>query len=163
MNGARQDTEVTAVDGGQSVARRLVPFIAVGVFAAAVVVASRPVEGLGLAIAIALGAVAAALVVAVPWSRLPSAAGAIPALAFIAAVAVFRDAAGGPVTGVGPLLLLPVVWLGLYGSRTQLAIVIPAIGIAFFAPIVLEGAPRYPAEQWGTGVLYIAVALLVGL
>src|SRR3954470_9251794 len=163
MNGKRADATATTAEPRQSAARRLVPFLAVGVLGASVTVASRPVDGSELGVALAIGALATALVALVPWGRLPSTAGAIPALLFIASVAVFRDAAGGPTAGIGPLLLLPVLWLGLYGSRAQLAIVVPAVGIAVFAPIVIEGAPTYPSSQWGIGVLYVALSLLIGL
>src|SRR4051812_26592052 len=145
-----------------SPARRLLPFVAVGIVGVLAVTASRPIDGRELAIAIAVGLVAIAMVVWLPWARLPSVAGAVPALLFIASVAILRDAAGGPVAGVGPLVLLPVLWLGLYGTRLQLALVVPAIGIAFFVPIVLVGAPEYPASQWAVGALYVAVALLIG-
>src|ERR687890_279664 len=103
MNGTPVDATATTADPRQSAARRLIPFLAVGVLGAAVTVAARPVDGSQLAIAVGLGAVATALVALVPWARLPVVAGAIPALLFIAAVAVFRDAAGGPAAGIGPL------------------------------------------------------------
>jgi diguanylate cyclase (GGDEF)-like protein len=60
------------------------------------------------------------------------------------------------------LVLLPILWFALYGTRTDLAVVIPAVGASFFLPIVLVGDPQYPANQWRVGVLYIAIALLVG-
>src|SRR3954470_10545457 len=140
--GREMPVEARTAEHAQTRARRLVPFVAAGIVGVVAIVAARPVDEAELAVAIAVGLGSAALVVAVPWQRLPSLASAIPALGFIAAVAVLRDAAGGPIAGVGPLVLLPVLWLGLYGTRLQLAVVIPAIAVAFFAPIVLEGAPR---------------------
>jgi diguanylate cyclase (GGDEF)-like protein len=144
------------------IARRLAPFAAVAVTGLLVVATALDLKATGVWIAGVLGAIAGAMVLWVPWRRLPSWAGAIPALLFIGGVASLRDAAGGPVAGISPLFLLPVVWLGLYGNRRQLAIVVPAIGLAFFVPILLVGAPEYPASQWHAGVIYVALSLLIG-
>jgi diguanylate cyclase (GGDEF)-like protein len=163
MNGTETEARAMTAEPRQPAARRLFPFLGVGALGVAVIVASRSVDGSQTAVALAMGALATALVVWVPWGRLPSTAGAIPALLFIAALAVFRDAAGGATAGMGPLFLLPVLWLGLYGSRTQLGIVVPAVGLAFFVPIVVEGAPTYPSAQWGVGIVYVATSLLIGL
>src|SRR4051794_38148484 len=114
MNGTPTGAAATTADPRPAAALRLVPFLAVGVLGVAVIAISHTIDASELAVAMAAGGTATALVVAVPWARLPSVAGAIPALAFIAAIAVFRDAAGGPLAGVGPLFLLPVLWLGLY-------------------------------------------------
>ncbi|MEA2451054.1 MAG: hypothetical protein QOG63_2986 [Thermoleophilaceae bacterium] len=147
----------------QSALRRLAPFFAVAVTSLLVVAISRHVPVGDAVVAAAIGLSAAALVLWVPWDRLPTLAGAVPALVFIVAVAFLRDAAGGPIAGMGPLFLLPVLWLGLYGTRLQLSIVVPAIAVAFFVPIVTVGAPIYPAAQWGVGVMYVAISLLIGL
>ena len=44
----------------------------------------------------------------------------IPPLAFFVGVVLLRDAGGGADSGVGPLVLLPVCWLALYGGRAAL-------------------------------------------
>jgi diguanylate cyclase (GGDEF)-like protein len=144
-------------------ARRLAPFVAVAMTGFAVVATALDVDLAGFAAALALSALAAAMVLLLPWRRLPSWTGALPALAYLAAVAVLRDAAGGAVAGTSPLVLLPVLWLGLHGNRRQLAIVVPAIAAVFFVPILFAGPPEYPASQWHTGVLYVAISLLIGL
>ena len=155
------DSARTAV-GAETRARRLLPFAAATMLCVVAVAASRPVDEVELAIAVAVGFMAAPLVIFVPWQRLPSVLGVLPALVFIVAVAILREATGGPVAGVGPLALLPVLWLGLYGTRQQLAIAVPATALVFFAPIVIEGAPKYPTNHWGVGVVYVAMALLIG-
>jgi diguanylate cyclase (GGDEF)-like protein len=142
--------------------RRIAPFVAVALLGAIVTLLGGPVDGGEFAIGCGLGALAGALVVLLPWHRLPSWAGIAPALVFLAAVAFLRDAAGGPLTGLGGLVLLPVLWFALYGTRRQLAVVIPAIGLTFLLPIVLVGGPEYPGSQWRAVVLYVALAALVG-
>jgi diguanylate cyclase (GGDEF)-like protein len=142
--------------------RRIAPFVAVAAVGAIVTVVGGPVDAAEFFIAVALATGAGAMVVFVPWPRLPALAGTVPALVFLAAVGFLRDAAGGPVAGLGALVLLPILWFALYGTREQLWIVTPAVGLAFFVPIVVVGEPKYPVSQWRVGVLYIAIAILLG-
>ena len=143
-------------------ARRLAPFVAVALVGFGAAAATTDLSMAGLWIALALGLAAALMVLLLPWSRLPRWAGAVPALVFLVAVGFLRDGTEGPVAGLSALVLLPVLWLALYGNRLQLAIIVPAVGATFFLPILLVGAPTYPAEQWYAGVTYIALALLIG-
>jgi diguanylate cyclase (GGDEF)-like protein len=145
-----------------STAHRLAPFAVVAVLGAAVTAIAGPVDAAGFATSAVLQVVAGAMVLWLPWRRLPSWAEAIPAFVFLAGVAFLRDAAGGAFAGLGALVLLPILWFALYGTRTQLGIVTPAVGAAFFLPILLVGDPKYPASQWRVGVLYMAIALLIG-
>jgi diguanylate cyclase (GGDEF)-like protein len=143
-------------------ARRLVPFVAVAAIGGLVTLASTDVDGGQFVIAAVLQLLAGVAVLALPWGRLPSWAGVVPALLFLAGVGFLREAAGGPIAGVGALVLLPILWFALYGTRTQLAILVPAVGVVFLLPIALEGPPVYPSDQWRVGVLYIALAALIG-
>src|SRR4051794_35663133 len=143
-------------------ARRVAPFVAVALLGAVVTAASRHVDSRGFALAVGLQVFAGLMVVWVPWRRLPTWAGVIPALVFLAGVALLRDAAGGAFGGLGALALLPILWFALYGTRAQLAFVVPAVGATFLVPMVLVGAPEYPADQWRVGVLYMGLALLLG-
>ena len=154
--------ETWTAASGSPRARRLAPFAAVGIVCVLVAAVAFDIDGAGLWIAVALGAAAGAMVLWLPWERLPAWGGAVPALLFVAAVVSLRDAAGGSAVGVSALVLLPVLWLGLYGNRRQLAIVVPGIALAFFLPIVLIGEPKYPADQWAAGVIFVALALLIG-
>jgi diguanylate cyclase (GGDEF)-like protein len=148
--------------GASGTARRLLPFIAVAAVGGLVTLAAVDVDPTRFALAAALQVAAGVMVLALPWRRLPSWAGAIPALVFLAGVAFLRDSAGGLLGGVGALVLLPVLWFALYGTRTQLALIVPAVGAVFLVPILVAGAPAYPASQWRVAVLYIALTLLLG-
>lgn len=151
-------TALSASDAG----RRLLPFVAVGTLGAVVTVVSTDVRASRFVIGVVLGVLAGLMVFALPWRRLPTWSGTLPALLFLAGVAFVRDSAGGPFAGLGALVLLPVLWFALYGTRAQMAVVVPAVGVTFFAPIVLVGGPEYPFGQWRVGVLYMALALLLG-
>jgi diguanylate cyclase (GGDEF)-like protein len=158
-----KDAPTARLAGEASAGWRLVPFAAVGLVSFVVVALARGMELAAAIPATVVCAVGVAMVIWVPWRRLPALAPAVPALLFVLAVALVRDAAGGPVAGLGPLFLLPVLWIGLYGTRAQLALVVPGIALAFFTPVVAMGPPTYPASQWGVGVLYLSIALLIGL
>ena len=89
-----------------------------------------------------LAAGAMTLVIAViatraPWERLPSGSAFMLALAYLIVVALLR-AAGGP-SGVAPMVLLPVFWLGLCGTRRQLWCLLVGVALVFVLPLLLVG------------------------
>ena len=113
-----------------------------------------------LLLAAALTLVIAVLAVAVPWERAPEWGPPALAFAYLAVIALLRDA-GGP-SGVGPIILLPVFWIGVCGTRRQLAAMVGAIAIVLLLPVVVIGGPAYPPATWRAAVLFIAVSGLIG-
>jgi diguanylate cyclase (GGDEF)-like protein len=110
-------------------------------------------------------AVAAMLVLAVgaiPWRWLPGWTQVFPPLAFFLLVAVLIDVDGGSSSSFSPLVLLPVIWMALYGTRVQLLVGILAAVAVLLVPIVWLGAPRYPPSQWQTPTMWMITAALVG-
>jgi diguanylate cyclase (GGDEF)-like protein len=114
---------------------------------------------------VAVAAVLTALIIATcvyaPWQRLPHFAQAVPPLAYFIVIVLLRDAEGGA-TGYATLAMLPVFWLALYGTRTELGIGIAGVVATFFAPLLLIGPPEYPVSEWRRAVLWVAIASLVG-
>ena len=94
---------------------------------------------------IAAGALATGLAGAawfVPWARVPPWTEALPALAWFGVVALLREAQEGTVVGYAPLVLLPVLWLLLYGTRAQIGAAVACVALTLSAPIaVSDGAP----------------------
>jgi predicted signal transduction protein with EAL and GGDEF domain len=86
----------------------------------------------------------------------------IPSLVYLAAVALLRQASGGASGGSGTLVLLPVVWMALYGSRGQLGAVIAGIAAVWIGPLVAIGAPLYPATGWRGCVLVVCLSAMIG-
>jgi hypothetical protein len=109
-----------------------------------------------------LSALIVAAVVAVPWERLPRFAEAVPPLTYFVVIALLRDSQGGASSGYSALAMLPVFWLALYGTRSQLAIGIAGLASMFLAPLLLLGAPEYPLTEWRRALLWICVAPIVG-
>jgi diguanylate cyclase (GGDEF)-like protein len=107
-------------------------------------------------------AVVVAAAVVIPWPRLPAWTQAIPAISFFFVVALLRDAEGGGESGYGPLLLLPVFWLSLYGTRLQVLVSTLAAAATLAIPILVEGAPRYPPSEWRRTIVWLAIAPVIG-
>jgi diguanylate cyclase (GGDEF)-like protein len=113
-----------------------------------------------LLVAGALTLVIAVAAVAIPWERLPGSGPSALAFAYLAVTALLRNA-GGP-SGVGPIILLPVFWIGVCGTRRQLAVMVAAIALVLLLPVALIGGSAYPSGTWRAAILFIAVSGLVG-
>jgi diguanylate cyclase (GGDEF)-like protein len=120
--------------------------------------ANRP---LLVALAIALTALIVAAGWFAPWELLPRYAEAVPPLAYFLVIALLRQSHPGAGSGYAALAMLPVFWLALYGTRSQLAIGIAGLASTFLAPIFLDAAD-YPASEWRGALLWICVAPIVG-
>jgi diguanylate cyclase (GGDEF)-like protein len=101
-------------------------------------------------------------VVWVPWTRLHPLWRALPLAASLLSVALLRDATGGAAGGIGALVLVPVVWVALYGDRMQLIGVSVGTAIVWAYPLVAVGAPKYPASGWRTTALFVAMTWVIG-
>jgi diguanylate cyclase (GGDEF)-like protein len=156
-------TRMTMSTRARTRARHLAPF---GAAAAAPYL--LPLPGgwtvVPLVVSIGLTALVAAAIVAGRWDRWPDWAALVPALTYLAAVAVMREAGGGNVSGVGPMVLLPVMWLALHGTRRVLAVVLVAVPLVYWLPILVEGGgERYPGSGWRIGLLLAVLSATLGL
>ena len=144
-------------------AGRVAPFAGAAIIAVVLVLLpSTSSDGSMLTAAAALTAVVIAAALLVPWARLPPWCQAAVPLTFFAVVALLRQAGGGATSGYSPLVMLPILWLAIYGSRVQLGFAIVATGATFLAPQILVGPPLYPSTGWRGSVLWVAVGLLAG-
>jgi diguanylate cyclase (GGDEF)-like protein len=79
-----------------------------------------------------------------PWDRLPAAWDVIVPLLYIASVLTLNLAAGGSTSGVGIVVLMPLVWTALYHRPYQSAIIVAAILvyelITSLIPVEITGA-----------------------
>jgi diguanylate cyclase (GGDEF)-like protein len=149
--------------GRPGLLRRSAPFL--GAMLLALAVLPLPPDGdrpVAVLLAVGLTALIVATVVLAPWHRLPRFAEAVPPLAYFVVIALLRESQGGAVSGYSALAMLPVFWLALYGTRSDLAIGIAGLAAMFFAPLVLLGAPDYPSMEWRRALLWICVAPIVG-
>ena len=103
--------------------------------------------------------VTAAATAFVPWDVLPDRMRAIPPFAYGASAVLIAVASGGRLD-LGVVVLLPIVWLAVYGSPRELAVLLAAVAVAELVPLIdhhLMGAPsiRIPFQ--------IATAVTLGI
>ncbi|HEY2637004.1 MAG TPA: GGDEF domain-containing protein, partial [Solirubrobacteraceae bacterium] len=94
--------------------------------------------------------------------RVPAFLHTVPALVYVLSVALLRDALGGFTAGVGILVLLPVIWTALHGTRAQLGVVIGAIAVAWIYPVVFIGGTRYPEQGLRSVLLLVVISAVLG-
>src|SRR3954470_22718756 len=104
-----------------------------------------------------------AAVYLLPWDRLPATADLLPPLVYMVVVALMRDGLGGAVSAYSTLLILPVLWLAMYGTRTDLALSVVGVALLLVMPILLIGEPEYTDEEWRRALLWVTVAGILGL
>lgn len=86
----------------------------------------------------------------------------LPVLAICLAVMMLTYGTGGTGRGYGQaLLLLPVIWQGLYGRQRDTVLAVVAVGVALVAPMVLLDG--YPVDvELPRAVVLVLVSALVG-
>ncbi len=79
-----------------------------------------------------------------PWDRLPSALNVIVPILYVGSVLTLNLAAGGSTSGVGIVILMPLVWVALYHRPYQSGIVVVAVLvyqlITSIIPVHIAGA-----------------------
>lgn len=141
---------------------RVAPFAGLALLAFALAPLPPEASAADLLAAQALTAAIFAAVAFVPWARFPRLLEVLPPLFYVVVVALIREAEGGASSGVSPLVLIPLMWVALYGTRAQLALVIAAIGALFVVPVIFFDSGRYPATEWERAILWTAASLIVG-
>jgi diguanylate cyclase (GGDEF)-like protein len=103
-------------------------------------------------------------VVLVPRDRLPRALGVATGLAYCALIALLRHAGGGNGSGLGAMVILPVMWFALNGRALELWSAVVGAAAVIWIPIVLDhGGSRYPASGWRAGTVMLAISAIVGV
>jgi diguanylate cyclase (GGDEF)-like protein len=141
--------------------RRLAPFVGVVAIAFATLwLPAARIEPLQCELAGALMILIMAAIPLAPWRRLPAWTEALPALAFFAVVELLRSGAGGATSGFSPLVLLPIVWLALYGTRPQLLAGVACMVVVFAVPLL---DVDYAAAEWRRTINFLALAATIGV
>ncbi|MDO8189010.1 diguanylate cyclase [Conexibacter sp. JD483] len=145
-------------------ARRLAPFALCGLVAFALVPFSGAiaVRWPEVAIAFAITSLLGVLALLKPSLTEPRHADA-GALVALVAIALLRDGTGGARGGYGITVMVPVLWVALYGTRPQLWRLLFAVALMFTVPLVAIGEPRYAATGWRSVPLTLLASTLVGV
>jgi hypothetical protein len=111
--------------------------------------------------ALGLALLCAMAISLVPWDRLAPSSRVVPLLLYISSVAFLRHSAGGGTSGYGPLLLIPIIWAALFADRTQVVVVLVAIGLAVALPPLIVGDTA--SGEWRRALLTILAAAAAAL
>jgi two-component system, sensor histidine kinase and response regulator len=84
-------------------------------------------------------------------------------LLYMVVVVLLRHSGTTMAGGYVPLMLLPIIFLSLYGTRRELVIGLVAMTAALLIPFLVYGEPRYPTTAWRSTLLWLTAGTLVGL
>jgi diguanylate cyclase (GGDEF)-like protein len=119
---------------GPGALSRLVPWVAAGTLAFLLIPFLPGGFGTNDLAAMALVPPVIALAVFAPWSRLPMWMQAVPAMVPFAMIGLVRLGSESPLAAYTPVVLIPVVWFALYGTRGQLAVSVLLVGVTIALP-----------------------------
>jgi hypothetical protein len=94
---------------------------------------------------------------------MPDYAWLIIPIGFMAVIALIRNAQGGGSSGLITVFILPIVWLALYGRRLHVVVGLICLYLALVVPIIVIGAPKYPASEWRQVIAMAAITTLVSV
>jgi signal transduction histidine kinase len=142
---ARMSGKADATTGhpftGPAVWSRVLPFAAVAVLAEASVALPPGPQSGGAVVASVLLLLLTAAAFFLPWSRLPDWAPVLGPLLYTGSVLALILAAGST-SGVGIVILMPLMWTALFQRRLDSAIIVAAIvAVEIIVSLVPEAAP----------------------
>jgi signal transduction histidine kinase len=142
---ARMSGKADATTGhpftGPAVWSRVLPFAAVAVLAEASVALPPGPQSGGAVVASVLLLLLTAAAFLLPWSRLPDWAPVLGPLLYTGSVLALILAAGST-SGVGIVILMPLMWTALFQRRLDSAIIVAAIvAVEIIVSLVPEAAP----------------------
>jgi diguanylate cyclase (GGDEF)-like protein len=149
------DNYVRAMHGRR---RQVVPFACVALLGLALANGGRTQASIELYAAAGLTFLLIALGAQGSWRPRGGLWPVLAGLAYLLAVALMRDGAFNR-AGAGPLVLLPVFWMALHGSRAQLTAVLAGVAAVFFVPVVALG---YPSAGARAGLLLVVISAVIG-
>jgi diguanylate cyclase (GGDEF)-like protein len=106
-----------------------------------------------------LTAVTVLATVFVPWHRLPGSIQATPPLAFLVVAFLARESATGTGSVDAQLVLLPVVWLAVYGTPKELGGGLLGVVVALVTPMLIPGAQ---SGEWRRTFILTGAATILG-
>lgn len=102
-----------------------------------------------------------ALVVFVPWKRLPDVC-IIPPLLWLVVVVLLRAGTHGTDAGYSPLVLLTIFWAALYGRRWMIWLSCVGTLAAIGLPPLLTTTSSYPDTDFRRAILYAVIGAFIG-
>jgi diguanylate cyclase (GGDEF)-like protein len=82
------------------------------------------------------------------------------AYGYLVVIALLRVAGGA--SGVSAMMLLPVCWVALFGTRRELWCLLFGVALLCLLPLVVVGGRHYPSSAWRIGILFVTLSGVVG-
>jgi len=105
-----------------------------------------------------LTAVTVTATAVLPWNRLPTALQAAPPVLYMVVAFLLGEATGGARSVYEQLVLLPVLWLAVYGSALELALGLFAVAAVLTLPVAMPGASH---QDWMRAAILMMVAMIL--
>ena len=147
---------------GNGAGLRLLPWVGSGVLAFALLPLLPDPFSPANVIAGLLIPVSVAFALLPRWERHPPWMQALPCLLPFVMIGLVRGSNESPAAAFSPVVLLPVFWFALYGTRPQLLVSVICVGITYAVPSPALDGGGYPATEAIAGVLWMVIAGVAG-
>jgi diguanylate cyclase (GGDEF)-like protein len=147
---------------GDGAGLRLLPWVGSGVLAFVLLPLLPGAGNLGNLLAGLLIPISVALALLPRWERHPAWMQALPPLLPFVMVALVRSFNESPIAAYSPVVLLPVFWFALYGTRLQLLFSVICVGITYAVPSPALSGAGYPATEAIAALLWMVIAGIAG-
>jgi diguanylate cyclase (GGDEF)-like protein len=147
---------------GDGAGKRLLPWVGSGVLAFALLPLLPGAANLGNVLAAVLLPVSVAWAILPRWERHPAWMQALPCLLPFVMIGLVRGYNESAIAAYSPVVLLPVFWFALYGTRPQLLVAVTCVGIAYAVPSPALSGSGYPATEAIAALLWMVIAGIAG-
>jgi diguanylate cyclase (GGDEF)-like protein len=147
---------------GDGAELRLMPWVGAGLLAFVLLPFLPGGASVGNLVAAALLPISLAWAVLPRWERHPAWLQALPCMVPFVMIGLVRGFNESPIAAYSPVVLLPVFWFALYGTRPQLLVSTIAVGITYAVPSPALDASGYPATEAIAAVLWMVIAGISG-
>src|SRR5689334_7976268 len=146
---------------GDGAGLRLLPWVASGTLAFVLLPLLPGGLNLGALLAGILLPISVALALLPRWERHPAWLQALPCLMPFLMIGLVRGFNESAIAAYSPVVLLPVFWFALYGTRPQLLVSVIGVGLTYAVPSPALGS-SYPATELIAALLWMAFAGVAG-
>ena len=146
---------------GDGAGLRLLPWVGSGTLAFVLLPLLPGGIDLGTVLAGILLPVSVAFALLPRWERHPAWLQALPCLLPFVMIGLVRGFNESAIAAYSPVVLLPVFWFALYGTRPQLLVSVVCVGVTYAVPSPALGS-GYPATELVAALLWMVIAGVAG-
>jgi diguanylate cyclase (GGDEF)-like protein len=147
---------------GDGAGLRLLPWVGSGILAFVLLPLLPGAGNVGNLIAAVLLPISIAVALLPRWERHPAWMQAVPSLLPFVMIALVRGSNESAIAAYSPVVLLPVFWFALYGTRPQLAVAVVCVGVTYAVPSPALSGAGYPATEAIAALLWMVIAGIAG-